>query len=182
MPLMSVPFKLPAPYPLPMGLTESLGRQPVSQNVEAVMHLLVQEGMADVAVLERLDGQELRVASTHAQSGGVFKAMEGSVTPSGERFAARALEARSALLVMGDLEPGESGFIPAFVEGFLGGRPKADLGFAYVIPLIGESGTAHGVLTIVRGEGPLNHDQPAIVQAFGQWLAHRYDHEENPSD
>ncbi|MOA59406.1 hypothetical protein D3C78_1840100 [compost metagenome] len=80
---------------------------------------------------------------------------------------------------MGDLESSEAGLRPALVEAFLAGRPQADLGFAYVLPLIGASGTPHGVLTLIRGDGPLNHDQPAIVQAFGQWLAHRFDQSVN---
>lgn len=176
MPLMSVPFKLPAPYPLPVGLTQTLQAQSIDHNVEAVMHMLIEEGMADVAVLELLEGDALRVKAVYGRGADAYKALSGTTEPLDGRFSAQALEAGSPLLLMGDLEPGETGLRPTFVEAFLAGRPQADLGFAYVLPLIGESGTKHGVLTLVRGDGPLNHDQPAIVQAFGQWLAHRFDH------
>ena len=175
MPLMSVPFKLPAPYPLPVGLTDTLQRQPLDQNISAIMSMLIEEGMADLAVLEVLEGDTLRVKAFHGRGADAYKTLAGATEPLGERFSAKALEAGSSLLIMGDLEPTEPGLRPAFVEAFLAGRPQADLGFAYVLPLIGESGTRHGVLTLVRGDGPLNHDQPAIVQAFGQWLAHRFD-------
>lgn len=176
MPLMSVPFKLPAPYPLPAGLTESLRRQPFDKNVEAVMHLLIQEDMADIALLETLQGGVLQVTATQAKRNAeTLKALEGQANPQAESLAAKALEAGTPLLVMGEVEPGESGFSPALVERLLADRPKADLGFAYVIPLVGDSGARYGVLTLIRGEGPLNHDQPAIVQAFTQWLAYRLD-------
>lgn len=175
MPLMSVPFKLPAPYPLPVGLTDTLQRQPVDQNVEALMHMLIEEGMADVALLEVLEGDSLRVKAVYGRQAAAYKPLSGATESQGDRFSAKALGGGSPLLLMGDLEPGEPGLRPAFVDAFLAGRPQADLGFAYVLPLIGESGTRHGVLTLVRGDGPLNHDQPAIVQAFGQWLAHRFD-------
>jgi hypothetical protein len=176
MPLMSVPFKLPAPYPLPAGLTQTLQRQPVEQNIEAIMPMLIEEGMADLALLELVDGETLRVKALYGRNAEAYKALSGASEPLGERFAAKALEAGTPMLLMGDLVPGEPGLRPAFVDAFLSGRSQADLGFAYVLPLIGESGTRHGVLTLVRGDGPLNHDQPAIVQAFGQWLAHRFDH------
>ena len=175
MPLMSVPFKLPAPYPLPAGLTQTLQAQPVDQNVEAIMHMLIEEGMADVALLEVLEGDALRVMAVQARRPEPFWPLVGVTEASSDRFSAKALEAGTSLLPMGDLDPAEAGLRPAFVDAFLAGRPQADLGFAYVLPLIGEGGTRHGVLTLVRGEGPLNHDQPAIVQAFGQWLAHRFD-------
>lgn len=179
MPLMSVPFKLPAPYPLPVGLTQTLQGQPVDQNVEAIMHMLIEEGMADLAVLEVLEGDTLRVKAVQARNATPFQALVGASEASAERFSAKALEAGSPLLIMGDLESSEAGLRPALVEAFLAGRPQADLGFAYVLPLIGASGTPHGVLTLIRGDGPLNHDQPAIVQAFGQWLAHRFDQSVN---
>lgn len=175
MPLMSVPFKLPAPYPLPVGLTQTLQGQPVDQNVEAIMHMLIEEGMADLAVLEIVEGETLRVKAVQARNAQPYQPLVGTTDASPERFSAKALEAGSPLLIMGDLESSEAGLRSAFVEAFLAGRPQADLGFAYVLPLIGGSGTRHGVLTLVRGDGPLNHDQPAIVQAFGQWLAHRFD-------
>lgn len=176
MPLMSVPFKLPAPYPLPVGLTENLKRQPVDQNVEAIMTLLIDEGIAEVAMLELLSGERLCVKAARSQRASAYQDLEGSCEPLGERFSAKALESGSSLLLMGDLATGETGLTPGFVERFLAGRSQTDLGFAYVLPLVGESGTRHGVLTLVRGDGPLNHDQPAIVQALGQWLAHRFDH------
>jgi len=175
MPLMSVPFKLPAPYPLPVGLTQTLQGQPVDQNVQAIMHMLIEEGMADVALLEVVEGDTLRVKAVQARQSEPFRALVGASETSGDRFSAKALEAGSSLLVMGDLDASEAGLRPAFVDAFLAGRPQADLGFAYVLPLIGEGGKRHGVLTLVRGDGPLNHDQPAIVQAFGQWLSHRFD-------
>lgn len=176
MPLMSVPFKLPAPYPLPVGLTDAWQRQSLEQNVSAIVSLLVDEGIADLALLERCDGESLRVTAVHSRQADAFQALAGAVDPmTPEQFAMQALEAGSPLLVMGDVEPTEGGLRPEFVQAFLAGRPQADIGFAYVLPLIGASGTRHGVLTLVRGDGPLNHDQPAIVQALGQWLAHRFD-------
>ncbi|MNL00742.1 hypothetical protein D3C87_1211830 [compost metagenome] len=179
MPLMSVPFKLPAPYPLPVGLTQTLQGQPVDQNVEAIMHMLIEEGMADVALLEVAEGDALSVKAVQARQPEPFRPLVGVSETSGDRFSAKALEAGSSLLIMGDLDASEAGLRPAFVDAFLAGRPQADLGFAYVLPLIGEGGKRHGVLTLVRGDGPLNHDQPAIVQAFGQWLAHRFDQSVN---
>lgn len=175
MPLMSVPFKLPAPYPLPMALTDTLQRQSVDQNVEAVMQMLVEEGIAEIAMLERREGEGLKVKALYGRDANAYRALAGEGESEAERFSAKAIEAASPLLIMGEIAPGETGFRPAFVEAFLAGRPQADLGFAYVLPLTGESGTSHGVLTLVRGDGPLNHDQPAIVQAFSQWLAHRFD-------
>ncbi len=179
MPLMSVPFNLPAPYPLPPGLTQTLQSQPIDRNVEALTHMLIEDGMADVVLLETLVGEALSVKAVEARSAAAYKALVGITENLGERFSAKALQTGSPLLVMGEVEPGETGLTPAFVEGFLAGRPKADLGFGYVLPLIGESGTRHGVLTLIRGDGPLNHDQPAIVHAFGRWLAHRFDHSDS---
>jgi hypothetical protein len=175
MALMSVPFKLPAPYPLPEALKQNLRAQSLDRNVEAILPMLIEEGMADLVLLEVLKGSELRVKALYGRDPEAYRPLSGSVEALGELFAAKALEAGSSLLLMGDLEGGEPGLRPAFVEGFLAGRPRADLGFAYVIPLIGDSGTRHGVLTLVRGDGPLNHDQPAIVQAFSLWLTHRFD-------
>lgn len=175
MALASVPFKLPAPYPLPDGLRQTLRAQPVEQNVEAIMPMFIDEGMADLVLLEVAHGSDLRVKALYGRDPDAFRPLAGSVEALEERFSAKALESGSPLLLMGEVAAGEPGLRPAFVEGFLAGRPSADLGFGYVIPLVGPSGTRHGVLTLIRADGPLNHDQPAIVQAFSQWLAQRFD-------
>lgn len=175
MALTSVPFKLPAPYPLPEGLRQTLRTQPLERNVEALMTMFIDEGMADLAILEGARGQDLRVMALYGRDPGAYRSLAGSAEALAERFSAKALETGSPLLLMGDVTPGEPGLRPALVEGFLAGRESADLGFGYVIPLLGASGARHGVLTLIRADGPLNHDQPAIVQAFSQWLAQRFD-------
>jgi hypothetical protein len=91
-------------------------------------------------------------------------------------FLRQAIERRTPLLMMGELDAAEPGpFPPAFAGYLLGGAAKANVGFLYVFPLLDAQGEPHGALALHRSlpAGPLNHDQPAIAQALVTELAAR---------
>jgi hypothetical protein len=192
MAIMGVPFKAPAPYPLPEDFTAHLLSQPTADALRMMAQLLVDNQCGDLVFIETLgsDGK-LRVtaaagadakaqqtaAALLAQADAMAYPLPAEVGPDAP-MAVSVMQAKAAQLVMGELTPEDTKLPQAPLRQFLlDGQEKANIGFVYYNPILDASGTARGSLNLFRRlpAGPLNHDQPAFTHAtvllLGQTLS-----------
>jgi hypothetical protein len=175
MPVTAIPFRSPPAFDLPPHVIDGLRRLPAPAAASEALELLGQLDAADGQLVAFGTGQLAPgpvAAGNPAEHGLLTQTLEQAA---GGSFLHQAIERGAPLLFMGEVEPGDANFPPAFTSYLLAGAPKANIGFLYVFPLLDEQGGAHGVLALHRklGAGPLNHDQPAIAQALASELAQR---------
>ncbi|MBI2505802.1 MAG: hypothetical protein HYW07_21525 [Candidatus Latescibacteria bacterium] len=182
MPVNAIPFKMPAPLEIPAHLVSMLRQLPPDQAVQRGMELLLQIEAAEIMIYEQVNTEGgLNLAGVVCQDAG--QAGRIQVLLAGEEIygqplssaglAGRALAQGSALLVMGQLLPGEEGPLPPRLKELLMSRASGgNIGFVYVLPLGGVGQRPLGALTLVRGAaaGPLNHEQPGLAEGMRQVL------------
>jgi len=178
MPVNVIPFQMPEPMEIPAHIVEHLRQLPAPEALRKGMELLMQVEVADVMLLEGVDEDgnlQLQDVVTREGEPGAWHGPLGSEsfygkppTAQASGLAGQALALNQALLVMGQLEPGEVSALPAALAAQLVGESGGSVGFLYVLPLIGADARARGALTLIRAasEGPLNHDQPNITEAM----------------
>jgi hypothetical protein len=182
MPVSAIPFKMPVPMELPSHIVDGLRRLPPDRAVEQGMELLMQIDAAQNMVYERLGqggvlelghvkGERSDALKNLLQKAGLYGRRPGA---DGLSFAEQALAKDSALLIMGQARAEEKKNLPTgMVEFLLEGAANGSIGFSYVLPLRGSKGNFLGALTLIRGaaSGPLNHEQPNIVEAMRRELS-----------
>lgn len=180
MPVTAIPFRSPPPFELPPHVLEEMRRLPLEAAAEQALDLLGQLDAADAQATVFARGAGLvagPVWGGDAEAAAAFAEGMREIAAGGAAdFMRQALEKRSALLLMGELEAGKQELVPAAIAThLLAGQPRAQLGFLYVLPLVDATGQAHGALALHRplAAGPLNHDQPAIANALAAELAER---------
>jgi hypothetical protein len=183
MAIMGVPFKAPAPFPLPEDFASHLRSQAPADAMRMICQLLVDNQCGDLIFLEALgaDGN-LKVAAAAGadalaqqtadalvtQADALAYALPAETGPDAS-MSAIVMQAKAAQLVMGELTPDDTKLPQAPLRQFLlGGQEKANIGFSYYNPIVDDAGAARGCLAIFRylPSGPLNHDQPALVAAL----------------
>lgn len=183
MAIMGVPFKAPAPYPLPEDFASHLRSQAPADAMRMICQLLVDNQCGDLIFVESLapDGT-LRVAAAAgadalaqrtadallAQADAESYALSAEGGP-GTPMSSLVIQAKAAQLVMGEVTPDDPTLPQATLRQFLlNGQDKANIGFVYYNPIVDGSGTTRGALNIFRHlpSGPLNHDQPALTAAL----------------
>lgn len=192
MPVAAIPFKSPAPFELPGHLVEALRTMPFTAAAEQVLAIMRDSGCADLIVVTLKDAQgrlspgpSLATDPRHAL---IAQEIEAEIdqhawtldSEAGKgSFFGQAILGGQPLLMMGEVASNEPDpFPPSFRNYLLAGQGKANLGFLYVFPLQDEAGTAHGAIALHRSlpSGPLNHDQPAIVNALVRELGPKAAH------
>jgi hypothetical protein len=187
MAIMGVPFKSPAPYPLPEDFTAHLRSQPPAETMTMITKLMIDNQCGDLIVVEALgpDGT-LKVAAAAgadalaqrtadalvSQADAIAYALPEAGAANGP-MAATVIHGKAALLVMGELTPEDTTLPQAPLRQFLlGEADKANIGFVYYNPIVSPTGQALGSLAIFRylASGALNHDQPALVAALVEIL------------
>lgn len=192
MPVAAIPFKSPAPFELPPHLTDALRGMPFAAAAQQVLEIMRDSGCADLLLVALKDpegtlrpGPSLAHAPMHEVAAEAVEAeieQRALVLDSEEgrqNFMGQAIHGGQPLLMMGEVAQGEPDPFPASFRSYvLQGQAKANLGFLYVFPLMDEAGTAHGAIALHRGlgSGPLNHDQPAIVNALVRELGPKAAH------
>lgn len=146
MPLTAVPFRLPEPFALPDAWLAQFQGTTTHEMTLFLTSFLLNQDFADWVSIQ---GRDL----TPLAQTPLVKGLPASQELDG--FAQQAMENSSSLLIMGDLD----------------GQPA---GFLYAVPLLA-NGQARGALMLHRppAAGPLNHDQPAIVNALSEFLGSR---------
>lgn len=178
----AIPFKSPAPFELPPHLTEALQAMPFADAARQVLEIMRDSGCADLLLVALKDAQgTLRPGPSLAYAPANAEAAAAIEAEIGERalaldseagradFMGQAITGGQPLLMMGEVAEGEPAPFPeSFRRYLLQGQEKANLGFLYVFPLTDPAGAAHGAIALHRSlaSGPLNHDQPAIVNAL----------------
>jgi hypothetical protein len=182
MAIMGVPFKSPAPYPLPEDFTAHLRSQPPAETMTMVAKLMIDNQCGDLIFIEALGpdgtltiaaaaGADARAQRTADALVSQADAMAYALPAAGADgpMAATVIHGKAPLLVMGELTPEDPTLPQAPLRQFLlGDADKANIGFVYYNPIVSPSGQALGSLAIFRylASGPLNHDQPALVAAL----------------
>lgn len=183
MPVSLIPFKMPAPLEIPAHLVAALRQLPPGEAMRRGMELLLQIDAAEVILYERLDRSgRLELGGVVCRDSSRTEAVQELLrqeefygkppSAEGRSLAGAALAQGSALLVMGQAQPGEEAPLPARLREWLlatGGS----VGFVYVLPLAGQDKNPLGALTLIRPAtaGPLNHDQPGLVEGMRQVLS-----------
>ncbi|MBC7545219.1 MAG: hypothetical protein H7338_21035 [Candidatus Sericytochromatia bacterium] len=186
MAIMGIPFKAPAPYPLPEDFAAHLQAQSAKEALGMISRLMIDHQCADLAFIEQLgaDGQVRIVAAAGADAPAARAATDlladaaglaYPLPPAGDTvpMAATVIHGKAGLLVMGELAPDDTKLPQAPLRTFLlGGATAANIGFAYYNPITAPDGTVLGTMNLFRytASGPLNHDQPALVNALLQIL------------
>ena len=179
MPVSVIPFKMPEPMEIPSHIVSALRDMAPDDAVKQGMELLLQIEAAETLVYERVsDDGNLELGSVVSQNGDAAD-LEGRLArepvygqpPSAEAgpLAGAALAQRSALLIMGPAHDGEVVPLPAPIKDLvLNDAASGNVGFIYVLALIGSDDNPLGAVTLIRSadSGPLNHDQPNITEAL----------------
>ena len=183
-----IPFSMPAPMEIPSHIVEMLSGMEPGEAVCKGMELLMGIDAADAMVYERIAGDG--TMHLHAVRSGDGRSGELERTLGQESFygrplgedsrstAAAAFEKNSPLLIMGESSgDGDGPLPPGLSKVILGGSDSGNVGFVYVLPLSGAGDRPLGALTLIRAQknGPLNHEQPNIVEAMRQLLGRLLD-------
>lgn len=183
MAIMGVPFKAPAPYPLPEDFAAHLRSQAPDEARRMICQLLVDNQCGDLILVEApgSDGRLQVVAAAGADARAQQAADALVAQAAAEAYpqpeagtadapmGATVMQAGAAQLVMGEVDAADRRLPQPTLRAFLlNGQDKANIGFVYYNPIVDETGTARGALAIFRylPSGPLNHDQPALVAAL----------------
>jgi len=171
---------MPEPMAIPEHIVANLKAMSADEAVKQGMELLMQIDAAETMVHERIgEGGKLelvQVAGARADELAGLLEKEGCygrLLAEGNSLARRAFAGGSALLVMGNAEAGEQ-MLPAGLADFLlEGEEEGNVGFLYVLPLVGEEGRPLGALTLIRpaASGPLNHEQPNLAEGMRRELS-----------
>tara|TARA_Y100000588_G_scaffold240471_1_gene254232 strand:+ start:288 stop:860 length:573 start_codon:yes stop_codon:yes gene_type:complete len=184
MPVSVIPFNMPEPMEIPAHLVDMLKALPSDEVVmDKAMELLAGIEAAEIMIYERVDENGI------LGLGGVYCSDVGRAAELRERLAAesfynqplnsgdealaaQAFANNSPLLIMGQVEAGETISLPAALTNFLLGGESGNIGFLYVLTLSGADQRPLGALTLVRpmATGPLNHEQPNIAEGLRRQL------------
>ena len=167
-----IPFNMPEPMEIPAHIVEALRAMPKNDAVKKAMELLLEIDAAETMIHHRLDDEGTWalgsvVSVNDARAAELSASLSGDTA--GTALADKALEDRSALLVMGQVEEENENPLPQELSRFLlAGAQSGNIGFIYVLPLSGENGDRFGALTLIRSAaaGPLNHEQPNITEGL----------------
>ena len=186
MAIMGIPFKAPAPYPLPEDFAAHLRSQAAASALGMIGRLLVDHQCADLVFIEQLGtdgvmriataaGVDARAKDTAAALLAEADSLAYPLPPAGEGIpmAATVMHGGAGLLVMGELTPDDTKLPQAPLRAFLlDGAATANIGFVYYNPIVAPDGTVLGTANLFRylASGALNHDQPALVNALLQIL------------
>ena len=187
MALTVIPFNMPAPMEIPSHIVDMLSGMEPDEAVCKGMELLLGIEVADAIVYERIAGDG--TLHLHAVHSGDGRAEELENTLRQESFygeplgadtrstAAAAFAENTPLLIMGDSGDGERPLPPNLGKVILGGNDSGNVGFVYVLPLAGAGARPLGALTLIRSQknGPLNHEQPNIVEGMSRLLGRLLD-------
>ena len=175
-----IPFKMPEPMAIPEHIIANLQAMFADEAVKQGMELLMQIDAAETMIHERVgEGEKLELVQVvGARADELAARLEkeecyGQPLAEENSLAQRALAGGSALLVMGNAEAGEQE-LPAGLAAFLlEGEEEGNIGFLYVLPLVGEDGRPLGALTLIRSaaDGPLNHEQPNLAEGMRRELS-----------
>jgi hypothetical protein len=178
-PLASIPFKSPAAFDLPSAISEPIRGARQDEAAQAALELLAQLDAGDAMAIAFVDARGgMRLEAVYGATPDAEQALREwswdveAALSSQDAFGKAVLDAHP-LLFMGDLHRDDTGpLAPSFKAYVLGHASQAALGFLYAYPLPGPEDKAVGALIIHRtlAAGPLNHDQPAIVQAIALLL------------
>ena len=188
MALTVIPFNMPAPMEIPSHIVDMLCEMDPDEAVCKGMELLMGIDAADAIMYERIAGDgTLHLHAVHAGDG---RAGELEHTLRQESFygarlgadarstAAAAFAKNTPLLIMGESSgDGEGPLPPNLGKVILGGNDSGNVGFVYVLPLAGGGARPLGALTLIRSQknGPLNHEQPNIVEGMSRLLGRLLD-------
>ena len=167
MPVVLIPFSMPAPAEIPSHIINALQAMDPDEAVKKGMELLMQIEAAETMVYEQVDAEgrpQLQYVLGRRASD-----LEAVLSNSDGSFAEAIIAQKTALLVMGQASLDEEGDLPSGVVDFLlDGASEGSTGFNYILPLSDHDGGVLGALTILRsaGDGPLNHEQPNICEAM----------------
>jgi hypothetical protein len=166
-----IPFKVFEAAEIPGAVTARMAELGPEQGVEYVLELMLQIDAASTIAFQRVDAAGTMevsvVAGERRQELGDALAAAGKISPG-----QRAVERRSALLIMGTAEESDSELPEDLVRFVCGGQDTGNVGYIYALPLESPGELPLGAMTLLRpaAAGPLNHDQPGIVEAVRQEL------------
>lgn len=177
-----IPFNMPEPMEIPAHIAEQLRQLPAAEAIGKGMGLLMQIEAADTILFEQIDAEgRLQLQSVVGRNGPLpevqaalaTETFYGQAPGAASGLAGEALEQGQSLLVMGQLEAGESSAMPAKLAEHLVGAGGGNVGFLYVLRLTDSDGDTRGVITLIRGasEGPLNHEQPNITEGMRRLMS-----------
>ena len=184
MPVSVIPFSMPEPMEIPAHISAMLRQLPPDEAASRAMELLMEIGVAETMIYERMDEAGRvrlgRFASTDPERARDLEAVlrrqdaGGAIgQEAGASLAGAALAQNSALLVLGQAESGDETPLPPGLSDFLlAGEQAGPIGFVYVLTLVGKEARPLGALTLIRSasSGPLNHEQPNIAEAVRREL------------
>ncbi len=175
MPLVAIPFQLPPAFPLPPHWLDHLGADAQDGVTERVIELLEQLDAADLIWFSKRLGDQWTTWDHWGRAllaGDVAARVSRDFTQSGwdPRIWNDAMRQGHPMLVMGDGIAAGPLELPKALAEVVGA--KAPLGFLYVFPIVDASQQVVAQMSLYRlmANGPLNHDQPAIVQSLLQLI------------
>ena len=180
-----IPFNMPEPMEIPENIIQMLREMPAAAAVERAMEFLMQIEVAETMIYERVDASgNLGLGSVVAVDGARAEELKAllekeefvgqPLVDADNSLAGKAFASQSALLVLGQVEEGVENSLPAGINEFLlEGAQSGNIGFIYVLPLVGKDNRPLGALTLIRPAttGPLNHEQPNITERVRRELS-----------
>ena len=182
MPVSAIPFAMPQAAEIPAEITASLQAMEPPAAVARGLELLQGIDAAATMIYECVDAngalqlgciifQDNADALTQQLGQAAFYGQP--LDAASDSLTGRALDADSALLVLGQAGPGDEVPLPEQLKDhLLQSDPGGNIGFLYILPLQTDDGRTLGSITLIRpaAAGPLNHEQPNLTQAVRQIL------------
>ena len=183
MPVSAIPFAMPQAAEIPAHITASLRAMAPQEAVAQGLELLQGIDAAHTLIYEYLDdGGALQLGCIISQ--GDADALTGllgqaafygqPLDAAADSLTGRALAADSALLVLGQVAPGDEVPLPTpLKDHLLQSDPQGNIGFLYILPLTAADGRPLGSITLIRPPRPARSttNSPTSPRACARYCA-----------